>query len=62
MMKILLLVWAVVLVLANLFLLGVAFYFSKNRKDQASKIGFGFMELLSMGNALTIGGIVLCLA
>lgn len=43
-----------ILLIANLFLLGVLIYFSKNKKDTASKVGFGFMEIVTFANMLVI--------
>lgn len=48
-----------VLTLGNLFLLGVSMYYWKNSQGKASKIGFGFMTLLTISNILSsVGGIL----
>jgi len=60
MMKILLLVWTIVLITANMLLLGIVLNFSKNKKDKYSKIGFGFMAaVLVLDMLFTIGGVAL---
>lgn len=47
-----------VLLLANLFLFLIITFFVRNKNDTASRIGFGFMELVYLGNMLAIiGGI-----
>lgn len=48
-----------VLTLGNLFLLGVSMYYWKNSQGKASKMGFGFMILLTISNILSaVGGIL----
>lgn len=48
---------AAILILFNVLLFGMIVYFSKGVKDKNSKIGFGFMELLTLANAFMIGGL-----
>ena len=43
-----------VLLISNLLLFGVIICFSKNKKDTASKVGFGFMEILTFANMVVI--------
>lgn len=47
----------VLLVLANLFLLGVLEYSRKGKKDAATKIGLGFMSIVIVCNIIfSVGG------
>ena len=55
-MNVLFIILLTVLILANLALFGITVFFSKDKKDRPSKIGFGFMELLTLANAVVIGG------
>lgn len=56
---ILLTVWVTVLIIANLFMFGVILRFSKcKKKDEASRVGFGFMKILAVSNIITIGGLL----
>lgn len=52
---------AVILILANLFLFSMVTYFAKGKKDKASVIGFGFIKLLTLLDALFITGGILAL-
>ena len=47
----------VLLVVANLFLLGVLTYSRKDKKDAATKIGLGFMSMIIVYNIIfSVGG------
>lgn len=49
---------AALLILFNVFIFGITFYFSRNVNNKSSKIGFAFMELLAIANSIMIGGLV----
>ena len=43
-----------ILMAANVFLFCVLICFSKNKKDTASRVGFGFMELVTLANIAVV--------
>lgn len=43
------------LIVSNVLLLAIIAYFSKGKKERASKIGFGFMEIVYIFNILALG-------
>lgn len=56
---ILLTIWVTALIIANLFMFGVVYFFSKNKKDKASRAGFGFMKILTLSNIITVWGLLI---
>jgi len=52
-------VWVTALILANIFMFCVIYFFAKNKKDTASRIGFGFMKILALSNIITVWGLLI---
>lgn len=43
-----------ILLIANAVLFAVMVYFSKSKKDTASRVGFGFMEIVTFANMTVV--------
>lgn len=56
MINVLSIILLTILLLANLFLFLLIVWFSVRKNDTASKIGFGFMEIVFLANMLVIVG------
>lgn len=51
----------VLLIIANVLLLLCVAWFARGKRDKASKIGFGIMEVVYVANiVLAIGGMIEC--
>ena len=48
-----------ILLLGNLFLMGVSTYFWKSNKSKANRTGFAFISILEIANIIVIGGALL---
>ena len=48
------LVLLTILLFANALLFCIMIYFSKNRKDNATRLGFGFMEVVTFADMAVI--------
>jgi len=59
-MDTLLTVWVTILALCNFFVLGVAIFLSKDKKDDRAMPVFAFMGILALANIFTMGGLALC--
>lgn len=56
---ILLTVWVTALIIANLFMFFVVYFFGKKKNDKASRAGFGFMKILALSNIITVWGLLI---
>ena len=56
MINVLSIILLTILLLANLFLFLLIAWFSVRKNDTASKIGFGFMEIVFLANMLVVVG------
>ena len=48
-----------ILLLGNLFVMGVSIYFWRSNKSTANRTGFTFISLLEIANIIAIGGALL---
>ena len=48
-----------ILLLGNLFVMGVSIYFWKSNKSKANRTGLAFISILEIANIIVIGGALL---